>query len=59
MKFNVGDNIKPKPLIQGFNKAVVSEINNGYYYLKIPCGMATVKVDIVDNNYQLIEQTKD
>ena len=53
MKFSIGDNIGPKPLMQGFNKAVISNIDDRYYYLNIPCGQAVVKKDIVESNYQL------
>lgn len=52
-KFNIGDEITAIEKNRGFLEAKVLDIKNNIYTLKIPCGIATVLVPVVNNNYEL------
>lgn len=52
-KFNIGDEITAIEKNRGFLEAKVIAIKDGVYTLKIPCGIATVLVPVVNSNYEL------
>lgn len=52
-KFNIGDEITAIEKNRGFSEAKVLDIKNNIYTLKIPCGIATVLVPVVNSNYKL------
>lgn len=54
-RFKIGDKIEAKEKRKGFPWAVVTGIGDKYYWLKIHCGKATVLLDVVDRNYELVK----
>ena len=52
-KFNIGDEITAIEKNRGFLEAKVVAIKDNVYTLKIPCGIATVLVPVVNSNYEL------
>ena len=51
-KFKKGDYITPVELYKGFEDAIVIDVDDEYYYLKIPNGKATMKIG-AEVNYEL------
>lgn len=55
-KFKIGDYITHIEGYSGFEDAIITGINGDYYRLKIPCGIATIKISS-QVNYE-IKKTK-
>ena len=56
-KFKKGDYITPVELYKGFEDAIVTDVDDEYYYLKIPNGKATMKIG-AEVNYELKKDRK-
>ena len=56
-KFKKGDYITPVELYKGFEDAIVIDVDDEYYYLKIPNGKATMKIG-AEVNYELKRDKK-
>ena len=55
-KFRKGSVLMPREGCNGFEKVTVLDLLNGFYHLKIMNGTATVREDVVDDNYCLYKE---
>lgn len=56
-KFKIGDHITAIYKNRGFERVVIYDIDDKYYYCYIPCGRATIPIK-AEVNYQLNPETK-
>jgi uncharacterized protein YvpB len=56
-KFKIGDYITPIEGYSGFRDAIITGMDKEYYYLKIPCGKATMKISS-ENNYKIKDKNR-
>ena len=55
-KYSIGDVLRPKIDCQGFNEITIGDIRGDRYLCKIINGTATIRCEIVDNNYELVKK---
>ena len=56
-KFKKGDYIAPIEMYKGFEDAIVMDVDDEFYYLKIPNGKATMKIG-AEVNYEIKTEKK-
>lgn len=56
-KFKIGDHITPIYKNRGFERTVIYDIDDRFYYCHIPCGKVTIPIR-AEVNYQLNPETK-